>query len=79
MAEADDRAAWNFAIENRFVIVSKDGDFRQLSFVAGAPPKVVRVRMGDCSTADIVAALRRRAGDLHLFETTREAALLVIA
>ena len=78
LGEADDRAVWTFANENGFAIVSKDGDFRQLSFVAGAPPKVVWVRMGNCSTTDIVSALRRRAGDLRDFEEAGEAALLII-
>jgi len=78
LGESDDRDVWQFAIENRCAIVSKDGDFRQLSFLAGAPPKVVWVRMGNCSTADIVAALRRRAGDLRDFEEAGEAALLII-
>ena len=79
MSDADDRAVWTFAGENGFAIVSKDGDFRQFSFLAGAPPKVVWVRLGNCSTVDIVAALRRRAGELHDFDAAKEAALLIIA
>ena len=78
LEKADDRAVWTFAIENGFGIVSKDGDFRQLSFLAGAPPKVVWVRLGNCSTANTVTAPRRRAGDLRDFEKAGEAALLII-
>jgi predicted nuclease of predicted toxin-antitoxin system len=32
---------WNFARDNGFTIVTKDDDFRQRSFLSGAPPKVV--------------------------------------
>jgi len=38
---APDRRIWEYARENGFTIVSKDDDFRQRSFVHGAPPKVV--------------------------------------
>lgn len=31
---------WGYAREHGFVIVSKDDDFRQLSFLHGAPPTV---------------------------------------
>lgn len=32
---AEDRAIWEFATTNEFTIVSKDSDFRQLSFLYG--------------------------------------------
>ena len=51
--EADDRTVWEYARANGFAIVSKDEDFHQLSFLYGAPPKVVWVRLGNCTTADI--------------------------
>jgi predicted nuclease of predicted toxin-antitoxin system len=49
----DDRTVWEHARANGFAIVSKDEDFHQLSFLYGAPPKVVWVRLGNCTTADI--------------------------
>ena len=39
LSDADDRAIWMFAREHGFAIVSKDGDFRQLSFLDGPPRK----------------------------------------
>ena len=51
---------WAYAAEHRFVIVSKDADFHQRSFVLGHPPKVVWIRRGNCSTAEIEAILRDR-------------------
>src|SRR5262245_45840228 len=50
--EADDRPVWEYARAHGFAIVSKDEDFHQLSFLYGAPPKVVWVRLGNCTTAD---------------------------
>lgn len=47
LASADDRSVWEFARGNGFIIVSKDSDFHQLSFLLGPPPKVAWVRRFD--------------------------------
>ena len=39
-------------------IVSKDADFHQRSFLFGAPPKVIWLRRGNCSTTVIEQILR---------------------
>jgi predicted nuclease of predicted toxin-antitoxin system len=52
-SQADDLSIWEFARLNGFTIVSKDADFHQLAFVKGAPPKVVWVQRGNCSTDQI--------------------------
>ncbi len=57
--EADDRRVWEYARANGFAIVSKDEDFHQLSFLYGAPPKVVWVRLGNCTTKYIYFYLWR--------------------
>ena len=76
--EADDRTVWEYARANGFAIVSKDEDFHQLSFLYGAPPQVVWVRLGNCTTADIAHALRRHHIDLLNFETNEEGAFLIV-
>ncbi len=59
LERAEDEAVWTHAREHDLVIVSKDADFHQRSFVFGHPPKVVWIRKGNCSTRDIGAILRR--------------------
>jgi predicted nuclease of predicted toxin-antitoxin system len=76
--EADDRTVWEYARVNGFAIVSKDEDFHQLSFLYGAPPKVVWVRLGDCTTVDIEHALRRHHTDVLNFDANEESALLIV-
>jgi len=39
-----DLQVWEFAARNEFVVVSKDHDFRELSFLHDAPPKVLARR-----------------------------------
>jgi predicted nuclease of predicted toxin-antitoxin system len=51
LEKALDEPVWEYAKANSFVIVSKDSDFHQRSFLFGHPPKVVWIRRGNCSTA----------------------------
>ena len=76
--EASDREVWDFARVHRFAIVSKDEDFHQLSFVFGAPPKVIWVGMGNCTTAAIEQELRANVAELHRFEADPQEAFLIV-
>ncbi len=66
MEEADDSDIWDYATQNGYVIVSKDSDFHQKSFLYGHPPKVIWLRVGNCSTNTIVSLLRTQY-DRRLF------------
>ena len=75
---ADDGTLWAHAAEQGFAIVSKDADFHQRSFVLGYPPKVVWIRRGNCSTAEIEEILRVREADLLAFEQDEDGAFLAL-
>jgi predicted nuclease of predicted toxin-antitoxin system len=77
LARADDARVWAFAKQHGFMIVSKDSDFHQLAFLHGPPPKVVWLRLGNCTTADILA-LRSRQEDVQLFDAHPDEAFLVL-
>ena len=76
---APDGRIWDRARENGFVIVSKDDDFRQRSFLQGAPPKVVWLQVGNAGTSPIAELLRERTDELHRFETEDESAVLILS
>ena len=76
---ADDAAIWEFARGHGYTIVSKDADFHQRSFVYGQPPKVVWLRVGNCTTEQVVATLRRHADNLRPFAQDEESAFLVVS
>jgi predicted nuclease of predicted toxin-antitoxin system len=78
LAMADDRAVWDYARAGGLAIVSKDADFRQLSFLYGSPPKVVWLRVGNRSTAEIEAVIRANASALEAFDVDPVASMLVI-
>jgi predicted nuclease of predicted toxin-antitoxin system len=78
MGDADDAEIWSFAATNDFVIVSKDFDFHHRSFLLGAPPKVVWLSLGNCTTAKVESTLRMNTRAINLFGDSIEQALLVL-
>ena len=75
---AADNLIWKYARDHGYAIVSKDDDFRQRSFLEGAPPKVVWLQVGNARTAAIAALLREEAGRLRAFDGEGESSLLII-
>jgi predicted nuclease of predicted toxin-antitoxin system len=49
----EDFQIWHYCKENRPMIVSKDTDFRERSFLEGSPPKVIWLDVGNAGTTDI--------------------------
>jgi predicted nuclease of predicted toxin-antitoxin system len=74
-----DRKVWEYARDHGFVLVSKDNDFRQLSFLHGAPPKVVWLRIGNAPTRSVLALLRGKKEQIISFACEEETALLPLA
>ena len=79
LASAEDRAVWDFAKSQSYCIISKDDDFHQRSFLYGHPPKVIWVRLGNCTTAQVETAIRRHASDIATFAADAAAAFLAIS
>lgn len=73
-----DQKIWAFAKAQEFTIVSKDSDFQELSVLLGAPPKVIWLRTGNCTTAYLEALLRSRLAVLQAFDKSPSDALLIL-
>jgi predicted nuclease of predicted toxin-antitoxin system len=73
-----DHEIWDRAARDGFVLVSKDNDFRQLSFLHGAPPKVVWLSVGEAGTRAIADLLLRSGERLRSFESDTDESLLVL-
>jgi predicted nuclease of predicted toxin-antitoxin system len=58
LGSTDDAAIWRYAKTNGFTIVSKDSDFEERSVLSGAPPKLIWVRVRNCTSAEIESLLR---------------------
>lgn len=78
LAAANDAAIWAYARQHGFTIVSKDGDFSGRSALYGAPPKVIWLTVGNCSTGAIERRLRAQREEIEAFATEADTTLLVI-
>lgn len=58
-ARAADPEIWFYARTHDFLLVSKDNDFAELAVLRGSPPKVVWLRLGNCSSAAVEKLLSR--------------------
>jgi len=75
---ADDDTVWRHAAAHGFVIVSKDADFHERSFLLGHPPKVIWIRRGNCSTDDVISLLRDHHAAMLMFEGDEEGSFLAL-
>lgn len=75
---SSDVVVWAHAGAGNFVLVTKDEDFHRLSVLRGFPPKVVWIRLGNCSTSDIERLLRSRFEQIVAFVAHKEAALIAL-
>jgi predicted nuclease of predicted toxin-antitoxin system len=61
LERADDRALWDYAKANGYVLVSLDTDFAEMAALLGSPPKVILLRCGNQPTRVIEALFRDHA------------------
>jgi predicted nuclease of predicted toxin-antitoxin system len=78
LSEAPDLEVWNYASSNNLTIVSKDDDFRQMSILQGAPPQVIWLQVGNCSTSLIEGILRSRYPVIEAFSRDAESSFLIV-
>jgi predicted nuclease of predicted toxin-antitoxin system len=76
---SDDLIVWKYAQDNSLIICSKDSDMHQRSFLLGFPPKVVWVRLGNCSTSDVEKLLRRHFATIEVFAADDYASFLSLS
>jgi predicted nuclease of predicted toxin-antitoxin system len=78
MDDADDTAVWRFAKNNGYVIVTKDADFDAMAQAWGHPPKVVWVKLGNCSAKVFEATLRSYREQMEAFVKDADKSVLCI-
>lgn len=75
---AGDTAVWLYAKSKDFVVVTQDQDFPLLALAKGAPPYIVWISMGNCSTREVEAAIRKHADRIRLLPQEPECTALQI-
>jgi predicted nuclease of predicted toxin-antitoxin system len=54
---AEDIDIWNYALNNSYIIITKDNDFVDLLEIRGFPPKIVLLKTGNNSSKALVELL----------------------
>jgi predicted nuclease of predicted toxin-antitoxin system len=73
-----DERIWAHAKAHGFAFLTKDKDFANLSFAWGAPPKVILLQTGNCSTARLIQIVRDNAIRFTDFDADPKRSLLVL-
>lgn len=74
-----DPIVWDYAKNNDLMIVSKDADMHDLSLLFGNPPKVIWLRLGNCSTLQVETLLRQEFVSIKLFYEDDTLSLLALS
>lgn len=73
-----DSNIWAYARANGFTILTKDSDFAERTLVDATGPKVVWLRIGNCTTDEVLELLLRREAEILNFESQGESLCLVL-
>lgn len=76
--QATDSEVWEYATSHNFAIATKDADFNDLSMVWGFPPKIIWLRVGNCTTRQLEEILRSHAATICDFLRDTTMSLLEI-
>lgn len=79
LKSADDPEVWKYAVDNDLIIVSKDADMHDRSLLFGYPPKVIWIRLGNCSTSDIEQLIRKDISSINKFIGDKFASFLALS
>ena len=75
----EDSVVWQYARDNNFVIVTKDSDFSELSLLRGFPPKVIWIRIGNCTTNDLESLIRSYSKKIDNFYRESKLGILILS
>jgi predicted nuclease of predicted toxin-antitoxin system len=78
LGSTDDSVIWEYTKAHGFAFLTKDKDFANLSIARGAPPKVILLQTGNCSTGQIIQIVRNNAVRFTDFEDDAHRSLLVL-
>lgn len=74
--KASDSDVWAYARASEFTIVTKDSDFNDLVLIRGFPPKVIWLRLGNCTTRQVADVLRSSFEVVEEFLASEEISIL---
>lgn len=79
MDKEDDRVIWDYALQNKYAIVTRDSDYYDLTLLRGSPPKVIWIRRGNCSTKEIESIFRLKMIEIQEFFQKPSLGILILS
>ena len=79
MKGRSDGEVWEFARLSGFTLVSKDPDFQQRSMLYGHPPKLVWLRIGNCTRERLAQLITTHARDIFALDAELSESMLVLS
>jgi predicted nuclease of predicted toxin-antitoxin system len=76
--QAADPVIWEYGRNNGFVVVTLDRDFADLSLLRGSPPKVIWLRCGNSTVAEVERLLRANLKAIQDFDIQQHSHVLEI-
>ena len=76
---AEDFFVWEYAKDNDFTIVTKDSDFSELSLLRSFPPKIIWIRIGNCTTNDLESSIRSHTKEIDNFCRELNLGILILS
>jgi predicted nuclease of predicted toxin-antitoxin system len=73
---ASDVDVWKRAQQEGCCLVTKDSDFNELLASKGFPPKIIWIRLGNCTTTEIVELLQKHHATIQDFAEDASVGLL---
>jgi predicted nuclease of predicted toxin-antitoxin system len=74
-----DEDVWEYARTRGFTIISKDSDFQQRGLLYGYPPKVVWLRIGNCSRQQLVDLIASHENEIRDLDEDQHESVLVLS
>ena len=75
MQGATDDIVWNYALNGNYAVISKDSDFVERSIISDDKIKVIWIRLGNCSTANVHLLLRNKKHEIETFLNSEDSVL----
>lgn len=76
LEHVDDIAIWNFAASQGYTVVTKDSDFSDIATLRGAPPQIIWLQVGNCTTSTIEKILRDNIVTIKQFTGDQQGSVL---
>ncbi|GAB3497929.1 DUF5615 family PIN-like protein [Spirosoma knui] len=75
---ADDYQIWEYALQNKYTVVTFDKDIPAIGSVKGFPPKIIWLRTGNLSNQAVVSLFVDHANDIIAFVANDKKGCLLV-